>query len=105
MTSFESEKGLWDTFREAHVIWIVGTPTTQPTRVWQHAQILFGNDEEPLSYEEEAETGRYKDERIQGIYEQEVIRQLTRTTLRTGLSQWTDKKVVLYLKSGSTQCH
>ena len=95
VTSFESEKGLWDTFGESHVIWIVGTPTTQPTRVWQRAQILFGNDEEPLSYEEETETGRYKDERIQGIYEQEVIRQLTRTTLRTGLSQWTDKKVVL----------
>lgn len=95
VTSFESERGLWDAFRESQVIWIVGTPTLQPTRVWQRAQILFGNDEEPLSYEEETETGRYKDERVQGIYEQEIIRQLTQTVLRTGLSQWTDRKVIL----------
>ncbi len=95
VTSFESERGLWDAFRESQVIWIVGTPTLQPTLVWRRAQILFGNDEEPLSYEEETETGRYKDERIQGTYEQEIVRQLTQTVLRTGLSRWTDKKVVL----------
>ena len=95
VTSFESEKGLRDAFRESQVIWIVGTPTLQPTRVWLRAQVLFGNDEEPLSYEEEMDTGRYKDERIQGVYEQEIIRRLTQTVLRTGLSQWTDKKVIL----------
>ena len=94
-TDFKGERGLWNAFRESQVIWIVGTPTLQPTHVWQRAQILFGNDEEPLSYEEETETGRYKDERIQGIYEQEIVRQLTQTVLRTGLSQWTDRKVVL----------
>ena len=95
VTSFESERGLWDAFRESQVIWIVGTPTLQPTRVWQRAQVLFGNDEQPLSYEEEMETGGYKDERIQGIYEQEIVHQLTQTVLRTGLNQWTDRKVVL----------
>ena len=95
VTSFESEKGLREAFRESHVIWIIGSPALRPTRIWQRAQILFGNDEEPLSYEEETETGRYKDERVQGVYEQEIIRQLTQTVLRTRLSQWTDKKVVL----------
>ena len=95
VTSFESERGLWDAFKESQVIWIVGTPTLQPTLVWRRAQILFGNDEEPLSYEEETEIGCYKDERIQGVYEQAIIRQLTQTVLRTGLSRWTDKKVVL----------
>ena len=95
VTSFKSGKGLMDAFRESHIIWIVGSPALRPTLIWQRAQILFGNDEEPLSYEEEIETGRYIDERVQGIYEQEIIRQLTQTVLRTGLSRWTDKKVVL----------
>ena len=36
-----------------------------------------------------------KIERIQGVYEQEIIRRLTQTVLRTGLSQWADKKVIL----------
>ena len=95
VTSFKSEKGLRDAFKEAQVIWIVGTPTLQPTRIWKRAQILFGNDEEPLSYEEETATGHYKDERVQGVYEQEIVRQLTQTVLRTGLSRWADRKVVL----------
>ena len=95
VTSFKNEKGLKDAFRESHVIWIIGTPVLQPTIIWQRAQILFGNDEEPLSYEEEMETGTYKDERIQGVYEQGIVHQLTHTVLRTGLSRWTDKKVIL----------
>ncbi len=95
VTSFKGEKGLRDAFKESQVIWIVGSPALQPTHIWQRAQILFGNDEKPLSYEEEIETGRYKDERVQGIYEQEIIRQLTQAVLRTGLSRWTDKKVIL----------
>ena len=57
---------------------------------------MFGNDEEPLSYEEEeTDTLRYKDERIQGIYEQAVARVLTRLILRVRLNHWTNKKVVL----------
>jgi hypothetical protein len=80
---------------EADVIWIVGTPRWAPDVIWRRAQILFGNDEEPLFYEEETETRRYKDERIRGVYEHGIARVLTRNVLRAGLRSSTDKKIVL----------
>ena len=96
VTDFEKVKGLNDAFKEAQVVWIVGTPQWPSTLVWRSAQILFGNDEKPLSYEEEeTDTLRYKDERIQSVYEQFIVRVLTRTVLRAGLNRWSGKKVVL----------
>ena len=96
VTDFGKVKGLHADFREAQVVWIVGTPQQAPNLVWRSAQILFGNDKEPLSYEEEeTDTLRYKDERIQSVYEQTVVRELTRTILRVGLNRWSGKKVVL----------
>ena len=95
VTTFNKVKGLSADFRKTQVIWIIGTPQWLRNLVWRRAQILFGNDEEPFSYEEEAETGRYKDERIQDVYEQGLVRGLTRTIQRTGLDRWTDKTVVL----------
>ena len=96
VTDFGKVKGLHADFREAQVVWIVGTPQQAPNLVWRSAQILFGNDKEPLSYEEEeTDTLRYKDERIQSVYEQTVVRELTRTISRVGLNRWAGKKVVL----------
>ena len=96
VTDFGKVKGLNADFKEAQVVWIVGTPQRDPNLVWRSAQILFGNDKEPLSYEEEeTDTLRYKDERIQSVYEQTVVRELTRTILRVGLNRWSGKKVVL----------
>ena len=91
--------GFWNhAFEETQVVWIIGTPQRVPSITWRQAQILFGDDEEPLSYEEEILTGatyRYKDERLQGVYEQAMAVRLIRIVLRTGLDRWTDKKVVL----------
>ena len=96
VTDFGKVKGLHADFREAQVVWIVGTPQQAPNLVWRSAQILFGNDKEPLSYEEEeTDTLRYKDKRIQSVYEQTVVRELTRTILRVELNRWSGKKVVL----------
>ena len=96
VTDFGKVKGLHADFKEAQVVWIVGTPQQAPNLVWRSAQILFGNDKEPLSYEEEeTDTLCYKDERIQSVYEQTVVRELTRTILRVGLNRWSGKKVVL----------
>ena len=96
VTDFHKTKGLNDSFRDAQVIWIIGTPQQKPDLVWRRAQILFGNDAEPLSYEEkETDTLRYKDERIQSVYEQAVARELSRIILRVGLHRWSGKKVVL----------
>ena len=95
VTDFKNVNGLTDAFRESQVIWIVGTPQWMRDVVWRRAQILFGNDEEPLSYEEEIETRRYKDERVQSVSDQEIDRVLTRIVLRVGLDRWADKRVVL----------
>ena len=96
VTDFGKVKGLNAAFREAQVIWIVGTPQWNPDLVWRKAQILFGNDKEPLSYEEEeTDTLRYKDERVQGVYEQAMAHVLTRIISRVRLNRWANKKVVL----------
>ena len=95
VTDFSDIRRRNSAFKEAHVVWIIGTPQWPPDLVWRRAQILFGNDEKPLSYEEEAETQCYKDERIQGVYEHGIVRTLTRTVLRAGLKRLTDKKIVL----------
>ena len=96
VTAFGKVKGLNAAFREAQVVWIVGTPQWNPDLVWRKAQILFGNDKEPLSYEEEeTDTLRYKDERVQDVYEQAIARVLTRIISRVRLNRWANKKVVL----------
>ena len=77
------------------VVWIVGVPLWPQRTVWWQAQMLFGNEEEPLYYEEEMESGHYKDERIQGIHHQNVAGLLTRIVGYAGLSRWMGKKVVL----------
>ncbi|MXV74115.1 hypothetical protein F4Z99_07540 [Candidatus Poribacteria bacterium] len=95
VTNFDNVRGLSADFRKTQVIWIIGTPQWLPSLIWRRAQILFGDDKEPLFYEKEIETGRYKDERIQDVYEQGVVRVLTRTIHRTGLERWADRTVVL----------
>ena len=96
VTDFYQVRGSNAALREAQVVWIVGTPQWNPDLVWRSAQILFGNDKEPLSYEEEeTDTLRYKDERIQGVYEQAVARILMRTFLRIRLDRQSGKKIVL----------
>ena len=77
------------------VVWIVGVPLVSQKIVWRRAQMLFGNDEEPLYYEEEVESGHYKDERIQGIHHQSVAGSLARIVGYVGLSFRANKKVVL----------
>ena len=95
VTDFKNVKGLSAVFRKTQVVWIVGTPKWLPSLVWRRAQVLFGNDADPLSYEEDTEAHRYEDGRIQDVYEQGIVRVLTRTVLRAGLGRWTDKRVVL----------
>ena len=82
-------------FEKADVVWIVGTPRWEPDTIWRRAQILFGNDAEPLCYEKETESDRYKDERVQGVYEEGVIGLLTQTVGYARLHHLEGKKIVL----------
>lgn len=95
LTEFKYLKELDDAFETAEVVWIVGTPPWEPGVMWRFAQILYGNDEEPLSYDAEPEFQHYKDERVQRIYTQVVTDLITETVGRAGLNRWRNKKVVL----------
>ena len=79
----------------ADVIWIVGTPPENQGLIWRRAQSLFGNDENPLCYDKEIKPFRYKDERIQSVYEANVVNLLTRIVGSAQLSRLADKKIVL----------
>ena len=80
---------------EADIIWIVGTPRRPKSKIWERAQILFGNDEQPLFYEENVKSGTYKDQRIQSILEEESVDLLTDIIIQAELDQLADRKIVL----------
>ena len=95
VTVFNDTRRFESAFEEVQVLWIVGTPYWTQGVIWHRAQMLFGNDEKPLSYEKEKESDIYKDERVQSVYEQNVTNYLTEIIGRMGLDRWTNKKVVL----------
>ena len=95
LTEFKDLYNLDTAFEAAEVVWIVGTPYWEPGVIWRRAQILFGNDEEPLCYEADMEFQHYKDERLQGTYIQSVTGLITEIVGRSGLNRLEGKKVVL----------
>ncbi|MCG9134785.1 hypothetical protein J5I95_24265 [Candidatus Poribacteria bacterium] len=95
LTSFREVEGLEIAFQKAEVIWIVGVPEMEARRILNRTQILFGNDEKPLSYEMEPETYRYKDERVQSVYKKEVTDIFTEIIELAQLNRFADKKVML----------
>ena len=95
VASFDNMKGLNTAIEEANVVWIIGTPTLPQKTIWKRSQILFGNDKEPLSYEEGTETEQYKDARVQSVYEQSIIPKLACIVQWVKLDQLSDKTVIL----------
>lgn len=92
---FKEVDGIEIDYEAVDVVWIVGTPHWPESSIWWHAQMLFGNDEEPLNYEGTSESGHYKDERVQSIYLHHVAGLLTRIIGKMGLNHWGGKKVML----------
>ena len=66
-----------DVISEADVVWIVGTPEVPLHAICRRAEVLFGNDTIPLNYEKHPKTDQYLDERVQSVYEVEVVGILT----------------------------
>ena len=95
LTSFRELEGLETALQEAEVIWMVGIPEMGARRILSQTQILFGNDEEPLSYEMEPEIYCYKDERVQSVYQKEVTRIFTKIIELAQLDRLAHKKVML----------
>ena len=80
----------------AEVIWIVGTPERQTIgTIWERSQTLFGNDDQPLSYDRDLNTYHYKDERLQSVYQEESVKVITQMFGLAQLNHQTGKKVVL----------
>ena len=92
---FQEVEGLETAFQEAQVVWMVGMPEMGARAILSRTQILFGNDEEPLSYEIEPEPYRYKDERVQSVDEKEVTRIFTQVIEMAQLNRLENKKVML----------
>ena len=86
---------LESTFEDAQTIWIVGTPRWGQSTFWRRSQMLFGNHETPLSYDEESGAYAYKDERVQSVYEQNVVGLLKKIVGQTGLHRSSGKRIVL----------
>ena len=96
VTGFKEVEALDDSPLEtAEVIWLVGAPYWTPGLIWRRAQILFGNDEKPLCYDREVESGIYKDERVQSIHEWNTTGLLTQIVGQVGLNRFPNKTVVL----------
>ncbi len=95
LTEYNNIYNLETAFEAAEVIWIVGTPYCEPGVIWRRAQILYGNDEEPLCYEADTEFQHYKDERVQRIHTQTVGEFITKIVGLTGLNHRSGKKVIL----------
>ena len=95
LTGFRNREGLETAFQEAQIIWIVGMPEMGPRAILERTQILFGNDEEPLSYEMDPESYRYKDERVQSVYEKDIVHIFTQIIDMAQLNRLTNKKVML----------
>ena len=95
LTGFRNREGLETAFQDAQVIWIVGMPEMGPRAILERTQILFGNDEEPLSYDTEPKSCRYKDERVQSIYEKDIVHIFTQVIEMAQLNRLANKKIML----------
>ena len=88
-------EGLESAFELADVIWMIGAPYWPPHLMWKQAQVLFGDDSEPLRYDVDMDLYHYKDKRIQELCEQNIIGILTQLVNRAGLHNPPNKTVVL----------
>ena len=88
-------KALGVELEQTDVIWIVGVPYGAPHLIWKQAQILFGDDAEPLCYDLEMNPYHHKDERIQRLREQNIVGILTQVIRHAGLDRSSNKTLVL----------
>ncbi len=95
VTSFGDIEAVDAALEEVQVLWIVGIPHWEQKNIWWLAQMLFGNDKVPLSYEAEIKLGHFKDKRIQTVYHQCISDSLKKVVGRARLNIWSDKTVIL----------
>lgn len=90
---FHNMEGL-DYTEEGIVFWIVGCPEVPHATIVHRAKILYGNDETPINYARDEETREYIDERVQHVWETEVVSRLNQAIGRSRLIRLANTIVV-----------
>ena len=98
--------GLDTEFQDADVLWILFAPELERHEILWRAKMFFGNDAEPLIRElnkktgkwelaRDAETGMYKNPRVQKVGENAIIGELIQAIRRARLVRKARKVIIL----------
>ena len=83
-----------EALRKSNILWVAGFPQITPERIWLRAQQLYGSKKKLLYYETDGD-GRFLDERVQSVYENEAIYTILERVRRLKYTQMSNKKIVI----------
>ncbi len=91
--SFHKMEGL-DFTESGMVFWIFGCPEVSEDIVARRAKVLYGNDDVPLCYERDNDSGEYVDQRVQLCWLSEVVARLQQAVGRARLNRFANTVIV-----------
>ena len=91
--SFHTMEGL-DYTDTGIVFWVLGCPNVKNSVIEERAKVIYGDDEIPLNYEYDKETGTYTDKRLQACWEGEVSALMTQAVGRARLNRLANTVIV-----------
>ena len=91
--SFHTMEGL-DYTDTGIVFWVLGCPNVKNSVIEDRAKVIYGDDEIPLNYEYNKETGTYTDARLQACWESEVSALMTQAVGRARLNRLANTAIV-----------
>ena len=91
--TFSKMEGL-DFKENGLIFWILGCPEIDIDVLKQHAQIVYGNDTEPLNYERDPDTREYVDKRVQLCWQAEVVGLMQQAIGRARLNRLANTAIV-----------
>ena len=80
--------------RKSNILWIARFPQIIPQHIWLRAQQLYGHEKKLLYYETD-DDGRFLDERVQYVYENEAIYMILESVRALKYTQRSNKKIVI----------
>ena len=83
-----------EVLRKSNTLWVVGFPQIIPQYIWLRAQQLYGSEKKLLYYETD-DDGRFLDERVQSVYENEAIYTILEWVRGLKYTQMSDKKIMI----------
>ena len=76
------------------VFWVLGCPNVKNSVIEDRAKVIYGDDEIPLNYEYDKDTGTYTDKRLQACWESEVSALMTQAVGRARLNRLANTVIV-----------